>query len=90
MFVMGGGIRGGVYGDWPGLEPAAIDGNALRVTVDYRSVLADILQHRLVTGNMAAVLPGYVDTPEKRLNLALPLATVVDRRTDRGPIAGCL
>jgi uncharacterized protein (DUF1501 family) len=77
MFVMGGGIRGGVYGDWPGLAPAAIDGNALRVTVDYRSVLADVLQHRLVTGNMAAVLPGYADTPEKRLNLALPLATVV-------------
>ncbi len=73
MFVMGGGIRGGVYGDWPGLAPAAIDGNALRVTVDYRSVLADILQHRLATGNMATVLPGYVDTPEKRLNLALPL-----------------
>ena len=59
------------------LAPAAIDGNALRVTVDYRSVLADILQHRLVTGNMAAVLPGYADNPEKRLNLALPLATVV-------------
>ena len=77
MFVMGGGIRGGVYGDWPGLGPAAIDGNALRVTVDYRSVLADILQHRLVTGNMGTVLPGYLDTPEKRLNLALPLAAVV-------------
>ena len=58
MFVMGGGIRGGVYGDWPGLAPANIDGNALRVTVDYRSVLADILQHRLATGNMAAGLPG--------------------------------
>ncbi|MGB7879226.1 MAG: DUF1501 domain-containing protein [Ilumatobacteraceae bacterium] len=77
MFVMGGGIVGGVYGDWPGLAPAAIDGNALRVTVDYRSVLADILEHRLVTGNMASVLPGYVDTPEKRLNLARPLATGV-------------
>ena len=77
MFVMGGGIRGGVYGDWPGLAPAAIDGNALRVTVDYRSVLADILEHRLATGNLATVLPGYADTPEKRLNLALPLAAVV-------------
>jgi hypothetical protein len=37
------------------------------VTVDYRSVLADILQHRLATGNLAEVLPGYVDTPDKRL-----------------------
>lgn len=73
MFVLGGGIRGGLYGDWPGLDPAAIDGNALRVTVDYRSVLADILEHRLATGDMAAVLPGYVDTPDKRLGFALPL-----------------
>ena len=73
MFVMGGGIRGGLYGDWPGLAPANIDGNALRVTVDYRSVLADVLQHRLATGSMAAALPGYVDTPDKRLNLALPV-----------------
>lgn len=77
MFVMGGGIRGGLYGNWPGLAPANIDGNALRVTVDYRSVLADILQHRLATGNMAAALPGYVDTPEKRLNLAAPLVPVI-------------
>jgi uncharacterized protein (DUF1501 family) len=77
MFVMGGAIRGGLYGDWPGLAPANIDGNALRVTVDYRSVLADVLQHRLATGNMAAALPGYDDTPEKRLNLALPLVPPV-------------
>ncbi|TFH13231.1 MAG: DUF1501 domain-containing protein [Acidimicrobiales bacterium] len=73
MFVMGGGVRGGLYGDWPGLEAQNIDGNALRVTVDYRAVLADILEHRLATGNMAAALLGYVDTPEKRLNLAVPL-----------------
>ncbi len=77
MFVMGGGIRGGVYGDWPGLAPDNIDRNALRVTVDYRSVLADVLQHRLATGNMGAVLPGYIDTPDKRLNLALPIAAPV-------------
>ena len=45
--------------------PPNIDRNALRVTVDYRSVLADILEHRLATGNMGAVLPGYEDTPEQ-------------------------
>ncbi len=77
MMVLGGGIRGGLYGNWPGLAPAAIDGNALRVTVDYRSVLADVLQYRLATANMAAVLPGYVDTPDKRLGLALPLGVTV-------------
>jgi uncharacterized protein (DUF1501 family) len=73
MMVMGGGVRGGLYGDWPGLESQNIDGNALRVTVDYRSVLADILQYRLGTGNMNVVLPGYVDAPEKRLGLVRPL-----------------
>ena len=73
MFVIGGGIIGGIYGDWPGLDDASLDGNALRVTVDYRTVLADVLEHRLATGDLPAVLPGYVDTPEKRLNLARPL-----------------
>ncbi len=77
MVVMGGGVRGGLYGDWPGLESQNIDGNALRVTVDYRSVLADILQYRLGTGNMAAVLPGYVDAPEKRLGLVMPLGAPI-------------
>jgi uncharacterized protein (DUF1501 family) len=77
MMVMGGGIRGGLYGDWPGLGAADIDGNALRVTVDYRSVLADILQYRLATGDMAAVLPGYLDTPDKRLGFALPIGASV-------------
>ncbi len=104
MFVMGGGIRGGMYGEWPGLEAQNIDGNALRVTVDYRSVLADILQYRLATANMGAVLPGYVDTPDKRLNLAMPLTrsdrpTAASsrrpirrriRRSDRRPIGGVL
>jgi len=78
MMVMRGRIRGSLYGDWPGLNPTDIDGNALRVTVDYRSVLADILEHRLATGDMATVLPGYVDTPDKRLGFALPSAPSPD------------
>ncbi len=73
MMVLGGGIVGGLYGEWPGLAPADIDGNALRVTVDFRTVLADVLEHRLVTGDLAAVLPGFDDAPERRLNLARPL-----------------
>lgn len=74
MFVIGGGIRGGLYGTWPGLAPADVDRNGLRVTSDYRSVLADILQYRLGTGDMSTVLPGYDDTADKRLGLALPFA----------------
>lgn len=73
MVVFGGGIRGGLYGDWPGLAPGDIDGNALRVTVDYRDVLADVVEHRLGNPDLAAVLPGYVSDPARRLNLAEPL-----------------
>jgi uncharacterized protein (DUF1501 family) len=73
MLVMGGGIRGGLYGDWPGLAPADIDGNGLRVTVDYRYVLADILEHRLGNAALGQVLPGFVVDETRRLNLADPL-----------------
>ncbi|HSL59416.1 MAG TPA: DUF1501 domain-containing protein [Acidimicrobiales bacterium] len=70
MMVFGGGIRGGLYGDWPGLAPADIDRNGLRVTTDYRYVLADVLEERLGTADLAAVLPGFVPDPALRLGLA--------------------
>lgn len=70
MFVLGGGIRGGRYGDWPGLADADIDRNALRVTVDYRYVLADIVQHRLANPNLGQVFPGFALDENLRLNLA--------------------
>jgi hypothetical protein len=73
MFVMGGGIRGGLYGDWPGLGTADIDRNGLRVTVDYRLVLADIVEHRLGNPALDQVLPGFVLSDDIRLNLAEPL-----------------
>jgi uncharacterized protein (DUF1501 family) len=75
LFVMGGGIRGGLYGDWPGLAPADIDGNGLRVTVDYRYAIADILQHRLDDPALGRVLPGFLVDEARRLNLAEPLAS---------------
>ena len=73
MFVMGGGIRGGLYGDWPGLATGDIDRNGLRVTVDYRLVLADIVEHRLANPALDQVLPGFVADDDLRLNLADPL-----------------
>jgi uncharacterized protein (DUF1501 family) len=72
MFVAGGGIRGGLYGTWPGLADADIDRNALRVTVDYRSVLADIVEQRLANPALDQVFPGFV-LPAERLNLANPV-----------------
>jgi uncharacterized protein (DUF1501 family) len=48
MAVLGGGVKGGrLYGRWPGLKTEQLaEGVDLAVTTDYRSVLAEILQHR--------------------------------------------
>jgi uncharacterized protein (DUF1501 family) len=60
MLVIGGGIRGGkVYGHWPGLAVDELDeqGN-LRVTTDYRDVLAEIVDRRLKNPLLDRVFPG--------------------------------
>lgn len=59
MLVMGAGVRGGrVIARWPGLRPEDRDGPGdLRVTTDYRDVLAEVLEGRL-GGDARAVFPG--------------------------------
>lgn len=47
MMVIGGGVRGGVYGDFQGLSDAALDQGDVRVTTDYRTVLSELLSQRL-------------------------------------------
>ena len=60
MFVLGGGVRGGkVYGDWPTLAKDKLDGDDLRVTTDYRDILAEILRVRLHNPNTAEVFPNW-------------------------------
>ena len=61
MLIAGGGIRGGkVYGRWPGLAPDELDeqGN-LRVTTDYRDVLAEIVDRRLKSAAVATAFPDF-------------------------------
>lgn len=60
MFLAGGGVRGGkVYGEWPGLAVAQQEGPGdLRVTTDYRNVLAEVLQRRTAKTDLGAVFPG--------------------------------
>jgi uncharacterized protein (DUF1501 family) len=50
MWVMGGKVSGGrVYGDWQGLDDAALnEGRDLPVTTDFRSVLAQIAERHLL------------------------------------------
>ncbi len=61
MFVAGGGIRGGkVYGSWPGLAPDELDPQgSLRVTTDYRQVLAEIVARRLQNPAIDRVFPNF-------------------------------
>ena len=55
MFLAGGGIKGGVYGDYPSLTD--LDDGDLRMHTDYRSVYATLLDKWLAT-NSQPVLGG--------------------------------
>jgi hypothetical protein len=59
---MGQGIAGGrVMAQWPGLQRAQLeDGQDLRVTIDHRDLLAEIVKYRLGNPNLTTIFPGYV------------------------------
>ena len=63
MFVIGGGVRGGVHTHWPGLEQGALDAGDLAITTDYRDVLAEVLTHRLGNDALSQVFLDYTPTP---------------------------
>lgn len=64
MFVMGPSVVGGrVMTSWPGLGANQLfQGIDLQVTIDYRHVLAEIVQKRLGNADLASVFPGF--TPQ--------------------------
>jgi uncharacterized protein (DUF1501 family) len=67
MMVMGSAVNGGrVMANWPGLGPGQLFQNVdLKVTIDYRDILAEIIQDRLGNGaSLAQIFPGY--TPINR------------------------
>jgi uncharacterized protein (DUF1501 family) len=61
MFLFGGGVAGGkVYADWPGLEEKNLEPPGdLRVTTDYRDVLAEVVSQRLHNNRLNEVFPDY-------------------------------
>jgi uncharacterized protein (DUF1501 family) len=67
MFAMGKGIVGGrviTKGPWPGLAHENLDsGQDLKVTVDYRDILAEIVQNRLGNPNLGFVFPSWNMVP---------------------------
>jgi uncharacterized protein (DUF1501 family) len=65
MFAIGKGIVGGrVLADWPGLAAGQLEDNQdLRVTIDYRDILAEIVANRLEnSANLGAVFPAWTPT----------------------------
>lgn len=62
--LVGGAVRRGIFGDWPGLAPAQLyEGRDLRPTVDLRSVFKGVLRDHLGIAPSvleAAVFPGSV------------------------------
>jgi uncharacterized protein (DUF1501 family) len=67
MWVLGGKVNGGrVYGDWQGLEDAALnEGRDLPVTTDFRSVLAQVAERHLLLSDkqLAQVFPAMPQRP---------------------------
>lgn len=57
MLVAGGGVSGGIKGDWPGLTRTQ-DGD-VRVVNDQRTVLAEVLGRRMRSTDLTAVFPGF-------------------------------
>ncbi len=65
MFAMGRGISGGrvITRNWVSLARENLaDGQDLPVTIDYRDILAEIVQNRLGNTNLSTIFPGYVPT----------------------------
>ena len=63
LMAMGSGVNGGlVYGNWPGLDEDDADilgPGGLKVQIDYRSVLAEVLSGALGFHDVKNVFPGY-------------------------------
>ncbi len=62
-FAMGKKIAGGkvLINGWPGLSRDNLEsGQDLKVTLDHRDILAEIVQNRLGNPNISTVFPGYV------------------------------
>jgi uncharacterized protein (DUF1501 family) len=64
MLVAGPRVRAGVHGDWPGLEERALwEGRDLPVSVDYRSVLFEVLRAHLGQVPPVETFPGFDPQP---------------------------
>ncbi|HXG66373.1 MAG TPA: DUF1501 domain-containing protein [Blastocatellia bacterium] len=66
LLAIGGGIKGGqVHGEWPGLEveESFAGPGGLKLLIDYRSVLAEVLTGAMGCRDIAAVFPAFAPRP---------------------------
>ena len=61
VFVIGGGVKGGLYGEHPSLD--ALDAGNMRFTTDFRNVYATVLEKWLQRPSSAIVGPGFTPLP---------------------------
>lgn len=61
--VLGGGLRGGVHGGWPGIGDDVLDHGDVAVATDTRSVLAEVVRGRLGNAAIDQVFPGFTPVP---------------------------
>jgi uncharacterized protein (DUF1501 family) len=62
-YAIGGGIQGGIYGEWPGLQASDLrDGRYLNTTIDYRNIYAEILTNHMINTDFARILPNFTPT----------------------------
>lgn len=60
LLILGGNVRGGFHGTFPGLHPdLRFDGADLNPTTDFRQILSEILIRRLGNPNLGVVFPKY-------------------------------
>jgi uncharacterized protein (DUF1501 family) len=66
MFVMGGGINGGIRGQWPGLAQEQLyEARDLAITTDFRDVLSELVTNHLGNRQVSSVFPGYESDARK-------------------------
>jgi uncharacterized protein (DUF1501 family) len=70
MFVVGGGVAGGVKGTWPGLVDN--DHGDVRVVNDYRAVLSEVLATRMRAADLGPVFPGFDTSSASWLGVCAP------------------
>lgn len=80
-FFMGQGIAGGrVLSQWPGLNRSVLeDGQDLKVTIDHRDLLAEVVKYRLGNPNVSAIFPNYVPV-DRGVTTSGPATTVTVRQ----------